>query len=125
MSRGKETVDPFKSLEAISVLAWVALGIGLLTGRYQWAAAAFGLLFVGIFVKPLSRIIATWWFRFAEVIGAFNTRVILGLVYYLVLTPVAFVYRRCHQDGLNVKGKKGLWIERSHRYGPSDLEKLW
>ena len=30
---------------------------------------------------------------FAEVLGAFNTRVILGLLYYVVFTPVGFVMR--------------------------------
>ena len=33
------------------------------------------------------------WMRFAEVVGAFNTRLILGLLFYLVFTPVGFLMR--------------------------------
>ncbi len=40
-------------------------------------------------LAPVQRV----WMRFAELAGAFNTRLILGLLFYAVFTPVGFVMR--------------------------------
>jgi hypothetical protein len=63
------------------------------------------------------------WMRGAMVVGEFNSRVILGLFYYLVMAPVGLVRRR-FGDPLNRKlGDRGTsaWIRRERQ--PVELER--
>lgn len=55
--------------------------------------------------------------KVAHAIGWFNTRVILILVYYLILTPIGLVMRILRHDPLKKKQEKGLetyWVKREN-----------
>ena len=43
------------------------------------------------------------WLKFGAVLGAVNARAILTVIFFLVLTPIAFLHRRIHGDTLNLK----------------------
>ena len=121
-------------LETLGVLALACLVAGHLlrhrpfAGRGFLAAAAL-LLAIGLFVKPVARRIAAAWLKFAEVIGAVNSKIILGLIFYLFLTPIALLARMTRGDFLKLKRKDGAdrtyWEKRDHAYAAGDLEKLW
>jgi hypothetical protein len=54
------------------------------------------------------------WMRFADVLGRINTRIILGLLYCLVITPVGLV-RRWVADPLDRRmrdGRPSVWVTR-------------
>ncbi len=54
------------------------------------------------------------WMRFAEVIGNFNAKVILGLTYILVFTPTRMVASIFREDPLRRKiepDKKTYWLD--------------
>ena len=68
------------------------------------------------FLAPVERV----WMRFAEVLGRVNTRLILTVLYYAVMTPVGLV-RRWHEDPLDRRlrdGRASSWIPRER--GPVD-----
>lgn len=57
------------------------------------------------------------WMRAAGVVGHFNTQVILGIFFYLVLTPLGFVMRLV-RDPLNRSMKDGStsnWTRRERK----------
>jgi hypothetical protein len=118
-----------KALETVSVLAFFSLLFGVALGCKALICLALALLFVGIFIKPLARLVSAGWLKFAEAFGKFNTCLILSLVYYVLLTPIAFLYRLTHGDFLNLGKGRGhettLWVERNHLYEPEDLERMW
>ena len=109
-------------------------GAFALLGLVSWARGhhipplVLGSLAVGLIVPglvapralgPVQRV----WMRAAMVIGEFNSRVILGVFYYLVLAPVGLV-RRLFGDPLD----RGLgdrttsaWVKRERR--PVDRER--
>jgi hypothetical protein len=122
-----------KVLETVGVLALACLVAGLLAKRPGakggfLAAAAF-LLAVGLFVKPLARWIALAWLKLAEVLGAVNSRIILGLIFYLFLTPIALLARATRGDFLSLRRKdapdRSYWHRRDHAYTAEDLRKPW
>ena len=90
---------------------------GKLTWPYVGGA---GLLFlagalVGI---PLLRPIYRGWMTFAFVLGWINARVLLGLFFYLVLTPVGLILRISGKDLLDEKidrSAPSYWIRRERR----------
>lgn len=52
----------------------------------------------------------------------FNT-IILGLVYFLVLTPIALVYRLTGRKKL--KSPESYFVQRNHQYSPDDFTRQW
>lgn len=117
------------ALETIAVLALASLVFGMfLDTRVLFYAAAF-LLCIGIFFKGIAGRIASVWLRFAAVLGTVNTTILLSIVFFLILSPVAFVYRIVHGDQLRLKRKNPLpetyWSERAHVYEKKDLDKPW
>ncbi len=122
-------MNPRKAMETLAVLALVCLAAGLYFDVKALSAAALALLVIGLFLKRLSMRIAELWLRFAGVIGAFNSRVILTIIFYVVLTPLAFVYRLFHGDFMNLRRHddpgKSYWSRRDHRYNPKDLGNVW
>ena len=62
-------------------------------------------------LSPLNKI----WFKFGILLGNFISPIIMGLVFFIVVTPTAFLMRAFGKDLLNLKknNKKSYWIEKS------------
>jgi len=64
-----------------------------------WAAAAAGCLLVPAVVFPKS---LTWvykrWMALGHVLGWINTRIILGFIFYFIVTPIGIVRRLLGKD---------------------------
>ncbi len=60
------------------------------------------------------RPVHTYWMRGADALGWFNTRVLLGVVYFLVMTPTGMVMRLVGRDPLDrrLKDRQTYWIAR-------------
>ena len=99
-----------------------------LAGKGFLAAAAL-LLAAGLFVKPAGALIARAWLKFGGALGAVNSRIILGAVFYLFLTPIALLSRLTRDDFLGLKKRAGAdrsyWHARNHAYTAEDIGKLW
>jgi len=73
-------------------------------GTFTWALAAFGAVVgvIGLINPSAIKPIYTGWMIAAFPIGWTVSRVVLGAVYYLVFTPVAFVFRLMRRDALHL-----------------------
>jgi mannose/fructose/N-acetylgalactosamine-specific phosphotransferase system component IIC len=114
--------------ETLGVLATFFLILNLITHRQLFVYVALALMLVALFVKPLARSISLAWLKFAEVIGTFNSKLILSLVFFLFLTPLALLYRIFNKNPLSIKpGLKSdsLFVIRDHVYSKADFEKMW
>jgi len=61
--------------------------------------------------------------RIAKIIGWVNTRIILILVYYLLLTPIGLLMKCLRKDLLNIKFREKVrtyWIERTNVKASAD-----
>jgi len=67
------------------------------------------------------------WYKLAEGLGYVSSRILLSLIFFLLLTPLAFFYRLSRKDTLQLKKKpEGSYFkERNHLYVKEDLEKMW
>ena len=81
-----------------------------------WAAIiAITFLTLGLLnssaLSPLNKI----WFKFGIFLGNFISPIIMGLIFFTVVTPIAFLLRAFGKDVLNLKknNKKSYWIEKS------------
>ena len=79
---------------------------------YVLGAAAFFLL-NGLLVPQLLRPIEKVWMKFAEIMGAIMTRIILTLAFYLVITPFGLLLRLMRKDLLDLRfnqQRESYWI---------------
>jgi predicted membrane protein len=91
---------------------------------FLFAATAFGL--VGVFSGFLSEKITWAWHKIALFLGHFNATVLLSLVFFVFLTPIAFLYRMTKKDTLRLqKPQDSAYETRNHTYVPQDLEDTW
>ncbi len=69
----------------------------------------------------------TWlWFKLAEILGWINSRILLGVIFYVVLCPIAFVTRLLGKTSITFKkNKDSYYSERNHVYTKEDIENMW
>lgn len=125
----KRQLERATVLETLGVLALACLVVGHFFEHPAWKAAAVAFLVVGLFVKPAANAIARLWLKFAEVVGAFNSRVLLGLIFFVFLTPIALLARIARGDVLHLKRRTGAdrsyWQPRDHAFTAGDISKIW
>lgn len=115
-----------KVLETSLVLStgFVALYLLFKKPVFIFLAFAFGL--IGIFIPQVARYIAIVWFKIADIMNFVMSKIMLGIVYYLILVPIAFIYKGFGKDKLVLKqNENSNWILRNKKYSASDIENIW
>jgi hypothetical protein len=91
----------------------VALLVGAAGAFWPWGAAK----------------IDQGWGLLAKGLGWVNGRVLLSVVFYLFLTPIAWLARKSGASNLQLRKKSGsedsYYVNRDHLYEPKDLENTW
>ena len=62
-------------------------------------------------LTPLNQI----WFKFGILLGRFVSPIVMGIVFFIIVTPTSLIMRVLGKNLLNLKknNKKTYWIERS------------
>lgn len=62
------------------------------------------------------------WMRLAEALGWFNTRVLLGLLFYLIVTPIGLIMRLAGRDPLDRRlgDRASYWVGRRRPARPPE-----
>ena len=62
-------------------------------------------------LTPLNKL----WFKFGLLLGKIVSPLIMGIIFFFVVTPTAFIMRIIGKDLLNLKfnNKKSYWIEKT------------
>jgi hypothetical protein len=91
---------------------------------FLYSALSFALI---VLVFPgAGKWLVTIWFRLGGLLGKLNGYVLLTLIFYLILTPVALLNRIFSKDPLRLKKKDGSYFhDRSHTYSAKDISNPW
>jgi hypothetical protein len=122
----KGVTDKSKVLETCLVISTGLIVIFLITGHmiFVYLSVVTGL--IGIFIKPLAKLISKGWFGLASILGTITSTVILILVYCLILIPLAIIYKLSNKSTLDLKNPgTSMWHSRDHQYQREDLENVW
>ena len=93
-----------------------------------------GYLFVAIALHILNmtwpqvyRPIAVIWLGLSDLLGSVVSKVLLSVVFFLVVTPIAILRRLAGKDSLKLRAFKAsqdsAMLERNHTFVSQDLEK--
>ena len=92
----------------------LAIAVFIVAALFALATLAPGIL------APVYR----WWMRFAEALGWINTRVLLILIFYLVVTPLGLIMRIARRSPLDTAQKDSYWTPAARSsYGDRHYEK--
>ena len=85
------------------IISFIFLALGLINSRI---------------LTPLNRL----WFKFGLLLGKFISPLIMGIIFFLVVTPIGIIMRLLKKDLLNLKynKKETYWIDKS---GPKSIMK--
>lgn len=81
---------------------------------------------IGILIPALSRVIHDLWMKFAELLGLVMNKVILGIVFFVFLVPIALLSRLFRKNPFKVqKAANTYFSDRNFKYTKKSLEQLW
>ena len=109
-------------LSFFAFLSWRKAGVAF---PYFLGTAAFFLLFA-LTAPAALRPIFRAWMKIAGVIGAVNTVLLLGFVYYVMMTPMALFQRLMGSDPLDLKddpGRTSYWHDRGEEPDKKSYER--
>lgn len=109
-----------KSTLVVAAIFALICGVQWYRGRL-FAAEVTGALAALLFVVAVIPPAAMWffgrWMALAAILGYVNTRILLSLFFYLIMTPVGVVLRLTGHDGLERRSKERkatYWHTREH-----------
>jgi hypothetical protein len=109
------------------VAAYSAYRQGSVWPWFAGGAAAF--LVGGLIGRSFLRPVYIGWMKFAALLGWVNTRLILGIFFYLILTPVGLIMRLAGWDPLTRKidrTARSYWVLREAKpFDPKRFEQLF
>jgi len=121
-------LDRLGTVKTINILILAVLIAYLIFGA-AWLVWLAALLALGNACESrITAALARGWLKFAEALGAFNSRVILTLTFYLILTPLAFVYRIFNRqlvEHFRANKRQSYFEDLNKQYTPGDFEKSW
>lgn len=117
-----EIVPDNKTLRSFGLLVggvWGVIGLWPLVFRHEpprlWALGLMAVLAgLGLVLPRALRHPYRWWMALGHVLGWINTRILLGLVFYLLITPMGFVMRLFGHDPMRRRFDAGA---TSYRIG--------
>ena len=94
----------------------------------QWLIGAALLLLVATMLRPqLFAPVAGLWFGLSQTLGTFISRVLLSIIFFVVVTPMALIRRGIGADPLQLKrwrqDRDSVFAVRSRTYTGADLER--
>lgn len=120
----------------ITSFALIVSGALLAIAAYQrWRGAppwvVLALVSIAVVLSLLSAVAPAWlrpvyrgWMRVGEVLGWINTRIILTLVFFLVVTPIGLLMRLFGRSPIATAKRDSYWTDvEPHSYGDRHVEK--
>lgn len=110
-------------------LTVIAIGFAILYFffRKEWMLVPIGMVLIGFLIGPVGEYIHLTWMMIAKVLGYINSRILLTVSFFLILTPVALVARMLKKTSfrLSVNKANSLFTTRNYLYSKKDLEQPW
>jgi ABC-type uncharacterized transport system permease subunit len=114
----------------LQILLGIAAGMVVLFFIFKSAvflAIAVGVCLAGLLSMRLAAIIAVLWMKVANLIGLIINTVLLSLVFFVLLTPLALIRKIAGKSPILLRPTQddSYFRTRSHKYEKRDLQDMW
>ena len=116
-----------KHIETLLVIATGMTVFFFLTDRKEFLYVGLGVSVLGLAIPFVGKYIHLGWMGIAKVLGFVNSHIILGAIFFAILTPLALLRRLSKKDLLQLRKKSSgsYFSDREHKYESTDLENPW
>lgn len=83
----------------------LGLGFGVESGRWPYSMSA-GLALVALFTPKAIIVLHVPWMKFANILHWLNTHLIMGITFYLLITPIGFIMRLFGKNSMRQEASK-------------------
>lgn len=114
------------SYKSVLVIVTGFYGIGWLFKSVYFEYLSIGIALMSLLLPFTVPYLLNLWNKIGNIIGWINTRIILGIIFYLILFPISLLYKFKKRNML--KGSKdsaSMFKERNHEYTREDLTFPW
>ena len=117
----KIKVSSNKSFGVVFFIVFVVIAFYPLVNQeeYRWWAVITALIFLvlGLINSSILTPLNLLWFKFGMLLGRIVSPIIMGLVFFGVVTPTGLIMKLFKKDLLKLKrkDKKSYWIERKSK----------
>ncbi len=118
--------EAVKIKESILAIVLVGLLLYFMTHKVEILYVVFTIGILGLASSAFAKLVHKGFSLLTGLIGKINNTVLLSVIYWLVLTPVAFIMRLFGKTGVILKKPAGSnFIERNHLFTNKDLDNPW
>ncbi|TRX60104.1 hypothetical protein FNH22_08630 [Fulvivirga sp. M361] len=109
----------------------IVLGFIILSYLFEYRNLeyfAVGLGVLSMIIPAFGRGLVYVWEKIAFALGWFNSRVLLSIIYYLILLPIALLnrwFKSSNKLRLKNETSESMFKERNFTYKKADLENIW
>jgi Saxitoxin biosynthesis operon protein SxtJ len=109
----------------------LVISVGFLVIYYFTKTNAFLIIalvsgLIGVFSNYLSGKINWVWTKIAHILGLINGSILLSVIFFIILTPIAFLFKLTKKDNLKLHKQSGsIYVDRNHTYVAEDLQNVW
>ena len=115
-----------KTAETFLIFVGVFVLIFLFEKKIVFLYISLSSVLIYFLIPSLAEKISILWLKFGRTLGEINTKIILFLVFYLILTPLAIIRKIFTTDFLELKkNKKTFWKERKESFEKEEMERMW
>lgn len=121
------TMKISKAQQSVIAVAAGLLLLALLKQNYFFLIAA-GIIAIGFFSPAMSKAVHVSWMSLSKILGWISGHIILFILFYFFLTPMALLRRLTGKKEMIKKfsGKEtSLFSERNHIYSKEDFLNPW
>ncbi|KAA3631794.1 MAG: hypothetical protein DWQ02_15830 [Bacteroidetes bacterium] len=127
-ARGKITLSEKQIGESSLVITAGFIGLWFLYKKDWFLITGFSLAVLSLISNAFARILGTIWMWIAHQLGRVMPKLILGVFYFLFLTPLALIQRVFRKENMDLfpdEERISLWKDVEKQVEKEDFEKLW
>ena len=109
-------------------MAMVLLFLLIFLGRKKegWLFIAMALHVINMIVPKIYKPIAVLWLGLSDLLGAITSKILLGLLFFIVVTPIGIFRKLAGKDSLKLrafkKSRESAMLTRNHMFSAKDIE---
>ncbi len=123
----KRTITRDQSRDTGMAMVLLLLILFVVRKREAFLIGAMVLHVLNMILPRIYRPIAVVWLGLSDLLGNVVSKILLSIVFFGIVTPIATVRRLLGKDSLKLRafkaGQDSVMVERNHRFIGADLER--
>jgi len=123
----KRTITRDQSRDTGMAMVLLLLILFVVRKREAFLIGAMVLHVLNMILPQIYRPIAVVWLGLSGLLGTVVSKIVLSIVFFGIVTPIATVRRLLGKDSLKLRafkaGQDSVMVERNHRFIGADLER--